>query len=103
MESTHTPLINGQADIKSRVKPSVVIILGILVYVAAEIWPPFILLVTLLLAKLLPYCYRVNDDAVSRRKFWRQFEQYGNNEWNGILKPNPEEVTLKESYWINQR
>jgi hypothetical protein len=97
------PLLNGQADIKSRVQPSTVLVLGALVYAAAVVWPPLILLLAAILAKLLPFCYRVNDDAVSRRKLWRLFEEYGNDEWNELLKPNAKEVQLEESYWINRR
>ena len=84
------------------IAPSTVWIGGILVFVVARIWPPFLLVMTYGLSKFLPYAFRTNDDGESRRRLLDQFDKqdtlsHSRREW-------PEkDVTLETGYWTNSR
>jgi len=74
---------------------------GFFVYALSQTYPPAILLLTLLLAKLLPYMYRANDDAVARRKTWNEWEK--SDRCPKIFKQTPPDFDIFERYWVNSR
>ena len=88
---------------KPRVSSTTILLGGLLTYVVAVTYPKVIILVTLILSRLIPYLFRVNDDGDSRRMLWTP--------WS-VSEERPEEyqpeniaknVNLKESYWKNDR
>mmetsp|Transcript_28691 Transcript_28691/g.46574 ORF Transcript_28691/g.46574 Transcript_28691/m.46574 type:complete len:100 (-) Transcript_28691:1454-1753(-) len=98
MKGKHTA--EASVDIpRPRITGSKIITIGGLLFVVAQIYPPLILLVTAILAILVPYVFRDNDDGESRRRLWVEF-----------LKRDdlPEElkckdVDMEENYWVNDR
>jgi len=55
------------------VTQSTVLAFGFFLFALASLWPPLILLVTYLLSKLVPYSFRINDDASTRRQLYREY------------------------------
>lgn len=83
------------------VHQSVIIILGVFLSVLALIWVPLILIFSFLTSKLISYSFRVNDDASSRRQMLAEFGR--DEEQPENFRSIPNNIQLKESYWVNQR
>ena len=84
------------------VPQSVILAIGMFVFVLAVIWPPLILLFAYCASKLIPYSFRVNDDASTRRQLFCEFAQeddYLPEEFKTV----PPHIQLRESYWVNAR
>lgn len=83
------------------IEQSTVLMLGTGLFLLALVWPPLILVVTYLLSILLPYAFRVNDDAASRRILFQKFSKEKDlpQDWKCI----PPHIDLTESYWPNAR
>eukprot|EP00815_Leptocylindrus_aporus_P006609 CAMPEP_0116070220 /NCGR_PEP_ID=MMETSP0322-20121206/12869_1 /TAXON_ID=163516 /ORGANISM="Leptocylindrus danicus var. apora, Strain B651" /LENGTH=424 /DNA_ID=CAMNT_0003557965 /DNA_START=29 /DNA_END=1303 /DNA_ORIENTATION=- len=93
-----------EADgIPSSVTFRTVMTLGLIVYVLAVTLPAAILVLTLVLAKLLPYMYRTNDSAVARRKAWVEWTKSERcpKIWKDIMVDDA--LVIEEKYWINSR
>lgn len=86
-------------DVNSQFSPMLIMTLGFLVYVLANVYPPGILVVTAILAKMLPYMYRTNDCSIARRKAWKTWVD---NDAPPIWH-NPSDVVVEEEYWENSR
>lgn len=74
---------------------------GIALFILATIWPPLILLVTYLASILIPYSFRINDNATTRRQLIDKFEK--EDDLSASMREIPDDVQLKSSYWINSR
>jgi hypothetical protein len=74
---------------------------GLFLFGLAMIWPPLLLLVTYIASVLIPYFYRVTDDASTRRYLLHQFEQ--DDHVSAHRREVPEDVRLETSYWTNSR
>lgn len=83
------------------VPQSTILLLGFLIFLLAMIWPPLILLVAYVASKLIPYSFRINDEAAMRRQLLEDFaldEQHPEN-----FRALSENVQLDERYWTNER
>ena len=88
-------------DPKPSIERRTVVMLGVALFVLALIWPPLILLVTYVASVLIPYSFRVNDDAAARRQLLAKFEK--EDTLSASMREIPDDVNLKTSYWINSR
>jgi hypothetical protein len=80
---------------------STILITGFILFVVAMIWPPLLLLATYLASLIIPYSYRLNDDATMRRHLLHKFEK--EDTVSAYLWELPEDVLLQEKYWTNSR
>jgi len=99
---------NPSPSLKPRICGNTVLLVGALVYIIVSFFPLFVLAITYVLHRLIPYCFCVGDCAVERRKIWNEFlfEVKSNPEYQDLKKivfPNPSEVKLDENYWVNPR
>jgi hypothetical protein len=83
------------------VPQSVVLCTGVLVFLLALIWPPLILLVTYICSKLIPYSFRENDEASSRRQLFHEFSKEEDLPDN--FKLMPDQIRFEEEYIVNER
>lgn len=83
------------------VHQSIIILLGVFLSILALIWVPLILLFSFLTSKLISYSFRVNDDASTRRQMLAEFGR--DEEQPDYFRNIPNNIQLKESYWVNQR
>jgi|UPI0005819F66 alpha-beta hydrolase superfamily lysophospholipase len=79
----------------------VILISGLVLFGLALLWPPLILLLAYLLSKLVPFSFRVNDDAATRRQLFQRFGQQ--EDLPERFRNVPETIRLEESYWVNAR
>ncbi|GAX25256.1 hypothetical protein FisN_5Lh338 [Fistulifera solaris] len=54
-----------------------------------------------MVSKLIPYSFRVNDDAASRRTLFAEFTK--RDDLPDEFKQLPSHILLEESYWVNSR
>ena len=81
---------------------STILYVGFVVFGLAYIWPPAILFIFYIASLFIPYAFRTNDNAVERRKQFKEFS---------TCKPDlPDNfrniqnyINLTESYWENYR
>jgi hypothetical protein len=78
-----------------------ILMVGFAIYLAAQVWPPLILVVTYMASIFIPYAYRINDDASTRRKLIHQFET--EDQVAAVVRQLPEDVSFEESYWPTDR
>lgn len=78
-----------------------VLLVGCFIFVLATIYPPLILLLAYIASKLIPYSFRVNDDAASRRQLFAEFTKQ--DDLPDDFKELPSHIQLEESYWVNSR
>ena len=83
------------------VGPTEILIAGFVLFALALVWPPLILVVAYLVSKLVPYCYRVTDDASKRRQLLTKFEE--EDHVSAHLRVIPPDVNIEQKYWINGR
>ena len=88
-------------DPKPSIERHTVVMVGVALFVLAMIWPPLILLVTYVATVLIPYSFRVNDNATARRQLLAKFEK--EDTISASMREIPDDVNLKSSYWINSR
>ena len=75
--------------------------MGIFIFVLASIWPPLVLLFAYIASKIIPYSFRVNDDATKRRKL---FQEFANDDQLPLqFKTVPQHIHLEQDYWKNDR
>lgn len=85
------------------VSQTTVLVIGVILFLLAMIWPPLLLVVAYLASHLIPYAYRVNDDAVTRRSMLRKFHlEDPVSLARQDLFPHSK-VDLQSSYWMNPR
>jgi len=75
--------------------------LGLILFGIACIWPPLILLITLVVASVVPYSFRITDDASVRRRLWQEYKTKPTT--LAEIRETPSDIVLEESYWINSR
>ena len=83
------------------VSQSLILTIGFVLFLLAQIWPPLILLVAYVLSRLIPYSFRISDDAHVRRREYHTFLQ--NADLPLSLRQVPDDIVLEESYWQNSR
>lgn len=88
-------------DPKPSIERKTVMMVGFAVFVLAMIWPPLILLVTYMASILLPYSFRINDDAVMRRQLLDKFEKQ--DTISASMREIPDNISLTNGYWTNSR
>jgi hypothetical protein len=80
---------------------SAVLGFGVLIYFLVMIWPPLILLVAYIFSKLIPYSFRENDEASSRRQLFHEFMKEDDLPEN--FKAIPDHICLEEQFIVNDR
>jgi hypothetical protein len=83
------------------INQSTILAIGFFLFVLASLWPPLILLFAYVASKLVPYSFRVNDDATTRRQLFAEFSR--EDDLPEEFKHVPSHVKLEESYWVNGR
>jgi hypothetical protein len=83
------------------VSQSLILTVGFVLFLLAYIWPPLILLVAYLVSRLIPYSFRLSDDASVRRRDYHTFLQTADLPLS--LRQVPDDVVLEERYWQNSR
>lgn len=83
------------------ISQSTILTLGFFVFCLAMLWPPLILLFAYVVSKLVPYSFRENDDASTRRQLFAQFSMQ--DDLPEEFKNVPDHIRLVESYWVNSR
>jgi hypothetical protein len=78
-----------------------VLLVGFFIFILATVYPPLILLLAYMASKLIPYSFRVNDDAASRRRLFAEFTKQ--DDLPDEFKQLPSHILLEESYWVNSR
>lgn len=78
-----------------------VLLVGCFIFILATVYPPLILLLAYIASKLIPYSFRVNDDAASRRRLFAEFIKQ--DDLPDEFKQLPSFIQLEESYWVNSR
>jgi hypothetical protein len=84
------------------VNQSTVLTFGFLIFGLAVLWPPLILLVAYIVSKLIPYSFRVNDDAAQRRLLCHDFHT-DTEATPDSFRNIPNHIGYEEAYWVNQR
>lgn len=102
----------GETTLKSRdfsqpytppplVRQSTIMGFGIFVFLLGIIWPPLILLIAYVCSKLVPYSFRENDNASTRRELFHQFSE--EEDLPDRFKNIEKYVNFEESFWVNER
>lgn len=102
--ATSEPTTNNWAVIYAPpplISQASVLLVGCFVFILATIYPPLILLLAYIASKLIPYSFRVNDDAASRRRLFADFTKQ--DDLPNEFKQLPSYIQLEESYWVNAR
>ena len=79
----------------------VILGVGVACFLLAVLWPPLILLVAYIASKLIPYSFRVNDSATTRRHLFQRFKE--EEDLPDDFRIVPDHIHLEESYWTNSR
>ena len=77
------------------------IVSGVIVYLISYLYRPLILVVFFFLSRFISYAYRVNDDAVQRRKQFQLFRQAEHHP--DTFRNTHKYVNIQEQYWVNDR
>ena len=72
---------------------------GLLAFIAASLWPPILLIVSIVLALIAPSLFFENDSAEGRRRLYKLFLKHGDLPEAMKCK----DVDLEEGYWTNSR
>jgi hypothetical protein len=83
------------------VSRSTILLLGFGLYGLAIIWAPLILVMAFFASMFIPYCFRENDNAETRRKLFAEFSKEPDLPLD--FRRTPEDILLEESFWVNQR
>ena len=83
------------------VSQTTILLIGFAIFGLAMIWPPLILFVTYAASVLIPYCFRVNDDACMRRQLFAEFQKDESLPIDFLQ--TPKDIEMEESYWVNKR
>lgn len=84
---------------RPRITSLKILTIGVLVFGLALIWPPLLLLVSVILSITIPYAFRENDCGESRRRLWNEFAKKDDLPEEMKCK----EVDREEMFWINDR
>lgn len=102
IESTHEKKWPAAAYVPPPLIPQrVILAVGVLFFLLAVLWPPLILVVAYIASKVIPYSFRVNDSATTRRQLFQRFKE--EEEIRFALRSIPDHVHVEESYWTNSR
>lgn len=108
---------------KPIVDQSSILLMGCFWFIIARIWTPILLVIFILGSYIIPYCFRENDMASSRRQLFQQFLDFHTNSTSGMKEKQHESLTkeltvpeeyirlrsslssiqLEQSYWTNSR
>ncbi|KAL3800223.1 hypothetical protein ACHAW5_009230 [Stephanodiscus triporus] len=110
-----TKMMTDDFPVRPRVDGFTILSFGILAYALSLIWPPLLLVVSCALAMIVPYSFRENDDAESRRRMWTEFMKNRRDD-DGLLLPDgllgrddhdyddaDDGIDVTEGYWTNRR
>ena len=84
------------------ISQTICLLVGVVVFVVAWIWPPLVLLLAYMASKAIPYSFRENDDARQRRQLCHEFYMQASNHPEKFTRI-PNNIQLEESYWKNER
>jgi alpha-beta hydrolase superfamily lysophospholipase len=96
-------LLDGYVNPRPRISSLSIILTGLFLHRLAVLYPTSLLVITAVLAVLVPYSLRENDDALSRRRLWNDFIKNKNNEQRHPKEVYCDDVICQEAYWINER
>jgi acylglycerol lipase len=96
-------LVDGYVNPKPRISSLSIILTGLFLHRLAVLYPTSLLVITAVLAVLVPYSLRENDDALSRRRLWNDFIKNKKNEQRHPKEVYCDDVICQEAYWINER
>ncbi|KAL3936963.1 MAG: hypothetical protein SGARI_002337 [Bacillariaceae sp.] len=85
------------------VPKSIILGFGTMLFALAMIWPPLILLVTMIASILIPYSYRINDDGATRRRLMQHFMEHDPIAVQRRKDFPSDQVELTTSWWRNPR
>mmetsp|Transcript_28547 Transcript_28547/g.42392 ORF Transcript_28547/g.42392 Transcript_28547/m.42392 type:complete len:118 (-) Transcript_28547:993-1346(-) len=85
-----------------KISQSQILAVGFVVFLLASIWPPLILIVAVMISRFIPYTFRINDDAIMRRKLWHQRFLKMDHVPKEFACPS-DDVMIEEHYWVNSR
>lgn len=80
---------------------STILFLGFGLYGLTFIWAPLLLVMAFLASMLVPYCFRENDNAETRRKLFAEFSR--ELDLPSDFRRTPDDILLEESFWVNAR
>ena len=83
------------------VDQSTILMVGVLLFALAVVWPPLILLVAYVASKLIPYSFRTNDDPATRRQLFAEFSR--EEDLPEQFKNAPDDIEIQHGYWTNRR
>ncbi|KAL3816952.1 hypothetical protein ACHAXA_001780 [Cyclostephanos tholiformis] len=85
---------------RPRINGITILVIGFALYAISLVCRPLLLALSCVLAVIVPYSYRENDDALSRRILWTEF--LDRDDLPRQLRES-DGVTIEEGYWINRR
>ena len=88
-----------QPGLHPAISPIHIGVAGLIAFIAASLWPPILLIVSIVLALIAPSLFFENDSAEGRRRLYKLFLKHG--DFPEAMKCK--DVDLEESYWRNSR
>lgn len=87
------------SGLRPTIAPIQIVGIGLIAFSAASLWPPILLIVSILLAIIAPNLFLENDSAEGRRRLYKLFMK--RDDLPEAIKCN--NVDLEEAYWTNSR
>lgn len=91
--------MSSQPGLRPAISPIHIGAAGLIAFIAASVWPPILLIVSIVLALIAPSLFFENDSAEGRRRLYKLFLKHGDLPEAMKCK----DVDLEESYWTNSR
>ena len=85
--------------LRPTISPALIGTIGLIAFIAAFLWPPILLIVSILLALIAPTLFFENDSSEGRRRLYKLFLKHG--DLPEAMKCS--DVDLEEDYWTNSR
>ena len=96
METTTTTMTDFP---RPRITGLAILAIGLAIFAVSLIWRPLLVVVAAVLAIVVPYSFRENDCAESRRRLWSEF--LSRTDLPDQLRCP--DVDIEEGYWTNDR
>jgi len=74
---------------------------GALIIVLSSIWTPLAVIFVWIAARFQRYCFRINDEASTRRRLLKDFQR--TDHLTAPLRQIPDGVKIEDSFWVNRR
>ena len=95
------PAFGDAYDPPSLITSNIIRFWGVFLFALAVIWPPLILLFTFFASSWIPYCYRITDDASTRRQLLHEFSV--KDTITAHRREIPSYCQVETGYWTNSR